>query len=93
MAKRKSAKPGNMRAEASMEVKAEAARAPSLLPAGSPQRAAADIAAAAGGALLTAATFGVGATALAWAAGYLAYRETIGSQNTGEAVQTKILKR
>jgi len=46
----------------------------SLLPSGSPQRAAAGIAAAAGGALVLAAMFGVGPTALAGAAGYLAYR-------------------
>jgi len=48
----------------------------SYLPAGSPQRAVAKIAAAAGGALLAAAVVGVGPAALAGAAGYLVYRET-----------------
>jgi len=46
------------------------------IPAGSPQRTAAEIVAAMGGALLVAAAIGVGPTALAGAAGYLAYRET-----------------
>jgi hypothetical protein len=41
---------------------------------GSPERMAAGIAAAAGGALIAAATLGVGQTALAGAAGYAAYR-------------------
>jgi len=44
------------------------------LPAGSPQRTTAEIAAAAGGALLAAAILGVGPAALAGAAGYLVYR-------------------
>ena len=48
----------------------------SYLPSGSPQRAVAGIAAAAGGALLAAAVLGVGPAALAGAAGYLVYRET-----------------
>ena len=48
----------------------------SYLPAGSPQRKIAGIVAAAGGALLAAATLGVGPTALAGAAGYLVYHET-----------------
>jgi len=46
------------------------------LPAGSRERAAAGIAAAAGGALLAAVVLGVGPAALAGAAGYLVYRET-----------------
>ena len=46
----------------------------SLLKPGSPERVAAGVAAAAGGALLAAATLGVGQTALAGAAGYAAYR-------------------
>ena len=74
--RRKGAKSGNRRKTASKKVKDGSARVKFLLPPGSPQRAVADIAAAAGGALLAAATFGVGAAALAWAAGYLAYRET-----------------
>jgi len=45
------------------------------LPTGSPQRAAAGIAAAAGGALIAAAVFGAGPAALAGAAGYLVYHE------------------
>jgi hypothetical protein len=48
----------------------------SWLPAGSPERTTAEIAAAAGGALIAAAVVGVGPAALAGAAGYLMYRET-----------------
>jgi len=48
----------------------------SYLPAGSPQRTTAEIAAAAGGALIAAALLGVGPAALAGAAGYMVYRET-----------------
>jgi len=48
----------------------------SYLPAGSPQRTTAEIAAAAGGALIATALLGVGPAALAGAAGYLVYRET-----------------
>lgn len=48
----------------------------SYLPAGSRERTAAKIAAAAGGALIAAAVLGVGPAALAGAAGYLVYRET-----------------
>jgi len=48
----------------------------SWLPAGTPQRTTAEIAAAAGGALIAAAMVGVGPAALAGAAGYLVYRET-----------------
>jgi len=51
------------------------AKVESYLPTGSPQRAAAEIAAAAGGALIAAAVLGVGPAALAGAAGYLVYRE------------------
>ena len=47
-----------------------------LFPSGSAQRVAAGVAAAAGSALVLAAMFGVGPTALAGAAGYLAYRTT-----------------
>ena len=72
--KRKSAKSRNM--HASIKVEDVSARVESLLPAGSPQRAAAGIAAAAGGALLAAAMLGVGPAALAGAAAYLVYRET-----------------
>lgn len=48
----------------------------SYLPAGSPQRVAAEIAAAAAGALIAAAVLGVGPAALAGTAGYVMYRET-----------------
>jgi hypothetical protein len=58
-----------------------AATVRSLLPAGSPERIAVGVAAAAGGALLVSATLGVGATALAGAAGYAAYR---GLRNGGK---------
>jgi len=47
----------------------------SYLPSGSPQRTAAGITAAVGGALLAAAVFGAGPAALAGAAGYLVYHE------------------
>jgi len=57
----------------------------SYLPTGSQQRAIGGVAAAAGGALLAAAAFGVGPAALAGAAGYLAYRETCGSKKTKPA--------
>jgi len=45
-----------------------------FMPAGSPQRTAAGVGAAAVGALVAAAIFGVGPAALAGVAGYLAYR-------------------
>jgi len=83
-AKRKIAMPGKMRKAARKNVKAGATRVESLLPAGSPQRAVAEVVAAAGGALLAAATLGVGPAALAGAAGYLAYRGTRGRQKTKE---------
>jgi hypothetical protein len=57
----------------------------SYLPTGPQQRAVGGIPAAAGGALLAAAAFGVGPAALAGAAGYLAYRETCGSKKAKEA--------
>ena len=50
------------------------ALAESVLPAGSWQRTAAGVAAAAGGGLLAVAMIGVGPAAIAGAAGYLAYR-------------------
>lgn len=49
-----------------------------LFPSGSAQRVAVGVAVAAGGALILAAMFGAGPTALAGAAGYLAYRGTAG---------------
>jgi len=48
----------------------------SYLPEGSPQRKVAGVTAAALGALLAAAVFGVGPAALAGAAGYMVYHET-----------------
>ena len=74
--KKKSAKPGTVHKAARGNVKSVSERMELLLPAGSPQRAAAEVAAAAGGALLAAATRGVGPAALAGTAGYVAYRET-----------------
>jgi hypothetical protein len=74
--KKKSAKSGRLHKSASKNGTDIAAKVESVLPAGSPQRAAAGVAAAAGGALLAAAALGVGPTALAGAVGYLVYRET-----------------
>jgi hypothetical protein len=51
-----------------------------VLPPGSPQRAAVGVAAAAGGALVAVAMLGVGPAALAGAAGYLVYREIYGQE-------------
>jgi hypothetical protein len=75
-AARKSTKPGNPHKAASNSRKDAFATVESLLPAGSRERTAAGIAAAAGGALLAAVLLGVGPAALAGAAGYLVYRET-----------------
>ena len=75
--KKKSAKSRNRHAAASNSVVGEGlATVESIFPAGSPQRVGAGVAAAAGGALILAAMFGLGPTALAGAAGYLAYRAT-----------------
>jgi hypothetical protein len=73
---RKNTKPGNLHKAASNNGKDALAAVESLLPAGSRERTAAGIAAAAGGALLAALVLGVGPAALAGAAGYLVYRET-----------------
>ena len=73
---RKSPKLGNMHKAASKNGTDGFAAVESYLPAGSLQRAAVGIAAAAGTALLAAAVLGVGPAALAGAAGYLVYRET-----------------
>jgi len=75
-AARKIAKPGNLHKAVSNSRKDALAAVETLLPAGSRERAAAGIAAAAGGALLAAVVLGVGPAALAGAAGYLVYRET-----------------
>jgi hypothetical protein len=74
--KRKRAKSGTTHKAASKSGTDISARVESLLPTGSPQRAAVGVAAAAGGALLAAAALGVGPAALAGAVGYLVYRET-----------------
>jgi hypothetical protein len=74
--KRKSAKSGNMHKAMSKNGNDPFAIVDAYLPTGSPQRAVAGIAAAAGGALLAAAMFGAGTAALAGAAGYVVYRET-----------------
>jgi hypothetical protein len=74
--KRKRTKSGRLHKSASTNATDISAKIESLLPAGSPQRTAAGVAAAAGGALLVAAALGVGPTALAGAVGYLVYRES-----------------
>ena len=66
---------GNIQKAARKKRKDESATVESLLPAGSGERAAVGITAAAGGALLAGATLGLGPAALAGAAGYVAYRE------------------
>jgi len=71
------AKSANAHAAANTSVVEEGlATVEDLFPSGSAQRVAVGVAAAAGGALILAAMFGVGPTALAGAAGYLAYRGT-----------------
>jgi hypothetical protein len=75
-AARKITKPGSLHKAVSNSRKDALAAVDTLLPAGSRERAAAGIAAAAGGALLAAVVLGVGPAALAGAAGYLVYRET-----------------
>ena len=74
--KRKRAKSRTTHKAASQNAADISAKVESLLPAGSPQRTAVSVAAAAGGALLAAAALGVGPVALAGAVGYLVYRET-----------------
>jgi len=59
---------------------AEAVHIDTLLPAGSWQRVAVGVAAAAGGGLVAAALIGVGPVAIAGTAGYLAYRGMTGSR-------------
>ena len=74
--KRKSAKLGNMHNAGGKNSNDPFAVIDAYLPTGSPQRAVAGIAAAAGGALIAAAMLGAGTAALAGAAGYVVYRET-----------------
>jgi hypothetical protein len=83
--KRRSGKSGSLRALASKNVKDGLATVDSYLPPGSPERAAAGIAAVAAGSLLLASKFGVGATALAVAAGYLAYCAASGTKEDKRA--------
>jgi hypothetical protein len=71
---------GNMKEAERKIVKDGSATVESMLPTGSPERVAVGVAAAAGGALLAAATLGVGPVALAGAAGYLAYRGMTGKR-------------
>ena len=78
--KRKSAKSGNMHKAASKNGNDAFAIVDAYVPTGSPQRAVAGIAVAAGGALLAAAMFGAGTAALAGAAGYVVYREMSGER-------------
>src|ERR1019366_10320956 len=79
-----SEKSGNTGKAARKNRKAGSATVESLLPDGSRERVAFGIAAAAGGALLACATLGVGPTALAGAAGYLAYRGMSGARKNDE---------
>jgi len=72
---RKRAVPAHVHKPARAAVK-EVPFAESYLPAGSPQRTAAEVTAAAVGALVLAALLGVGPAALAGTAGYVMYRET-----------------
>lgn len=72
---RKRATPVRVHKRAVKPVNEGLARVESYLPAGSPQRTAAEIAAAAAGALIAAAVLGVGPAALAGTAGYVMYRE------------------
>ena len=81
----RSAKPGHAHSALRNNVKEGVAAVEALLPAGSPQRAAVGIAAAAGGALLVAAKFGVRSAALTVAAGYLAYVAISGNGKTHKA--------
>ena len=78
--KRKSAKSGSLRRVVNKNVKDGLATVDSLLPPGSPERAAVGITAVAVGSLLLAAKFGVGSTALAVAAGYLGYCAVSGTK-------------
>ena len=82
--KRKSAKSGNMHKATSKNGNDPFAIVDAYLPTGSPQRAVAGIAAAAGGALVAATVLGLGPAALAGAAGYLAYREISGGREREE---------
>jgi hypothetical protein len=75
-----SEKLGNMEKAARKIGRDGSATIESLLPPGSRERFAVGIVAAAGGALLAAATLGVGPAALAGAAGYLAYRGMSGTR-------------
>jgi len=72
---RKRAIPSHVHKPAIKPVKEGLPFVESYLPAGSPQRTAAEIAAAAVGALIAAAVLGVGPAALAGTAGYVMYRE------------------
>jgi len=78
--KKKTTKSGAIHKAAPRNVRSIPEKVESLLPTGSPQRAVADVAAAAGGALLAAAVLGVGPAALAGAAGYVAYQAQRGTK-------------
>jgi hypothetical protein len=73
---RKHKEPGIVHKAATRDHKTGITALGTYLPAGSTQRTAAEIAVAAGGALIAAAMLGVGPAALAGTAGYLVYRET-----------------
>ena len=84
-AKRRSAKSASLRAVVNRNVKVGLATVDSYLPPGSPERAAVGITAVAVGSLLLAAKIGVGPTALAVAAGYLAYCAASGTKEDKRA--------
>ena len=93
--KTKGAKPDGLHMMVNKNVKRGLATVDSALPAGSPERAAAVIATAAVGSLVLAAKYGVGPTALAVAAGYLAYCAVSGrkqDQRAGLALINSILR-
>ena len=83
--KRKSATSRGSRAATRRKAKDPFAIVESVLPAGSPERAAAGIVGATAGVLLLAAKFGAAPTALAVAAGYLAYCAASGNKESQRA--------
>jgi hypothetical protein len=83
--KRKSATSRGSRAAANKRAEDPFAMIGSVLPAGSPERAAVGIVGATAGVLLLAAKFGAGPTALAVAAGYLTYLAASGNKESQRA--------
>jgi hypothetical protein len=73
-------KAGKMETAIRKNMKDISAKIESMVPPGSPERIAAGVAAVAGGALIAGAALGAGPTALAGAAGYLAYKGLSGPE-------------